>query len=107
MPVSKIGNVADRHILYQQFAEGDAEEVGILASWTKIDKAELIVLRDVPIAMHCTVYGRFEERKKRNVKQAYKKMSAVEKKVFKQKMEEIDEADASNGETLPPTPTPV
>jgi hypothetical protein len=34
-------------------------------------------------------------------------MSAVEKEVLKQKMAEIDEADAGDGETLPPTPTPV
>jgi hypothetical protein len=107
VPVSKMGNIADRRILYQQFAEGGVEEVGILASWTEIDKAELIALRDAPIAMHHTAYGRFEEQKKRDVERAYKKMSAAEKEVFTQKMAEINEVDAGNGETLPPTPTPV
>jgi hypothetical protein len=34
-------------------------------------------------------------------------MSTAEKKVFKQKMAEIDEADIDNRETPPPTPTPV
>jgi hypothetical protein len=31
VPVSKMGNAADRRILYQQFAEGGMEEVGIQA----------------------------------------------------------------------------
>ena len=39
--------------------------------WTEIDKAELIALRDVPIAMCNTAYGRFEEQKKRDLEQAY------------------------------------
>ncbi len=82
VPVSKMGNVADSHILYQQFAEGGAEEVGIPASWTEIDEAELNALRDAPIAMRDTAYGRFEEQKKRDMEQAYKKMSAAEKEVF-------------------------
>ena len=43
--------------------------------WTEIDKAELIALRDVPIAMCNTAYGRFEEQKKRDLEQAYKKIS--------------------------------
>jgi hypothetical protein len=43
--VSTMGNIANRRILYQQFAEGGAEEVGIVpALWTEIDKAELILL---------------------------------------------------------------
>ncbi len=55
-----------------------------------------------------TAYGRFKEQKKRDVKRAYQKMSAVEKEIFKMKMAEIDEADASvNKESPPPTPTPV
>jgi hypothetical protein len=107
VPVSKMGNVADRCILYQQFAEGGMEEVGIPALWTEINITELIVLRDAPIAMRDTAYGWFEEQKKRDVEQAYKKMSATEKEVFKQKMAEIDKADAGDGETPPPTPTPV
>ncbi len=38
---------------------------------------------------------------------AYHKITATEKEVFKQKMAEYDEADADDGETPPPTPTPV
>ena len=55
------------------------------AQWTEIDEAELIALRDGPIAICNTAYGRFEEQKKRDVEQAYQKMTAPEKEVFKQK----------------------
>ena len=107
--VLTMGNVANRRILYQQFAEGGAEEVGIVpAPWTEIDEAELIALRDGPIAICNTAYGRFEEQKKRDVERAYQKMSAAEKEIFKKKMAEIDEADAGvDEESPPPTPTPV
>ncbi len=64
-------------------------------------------MRGAPIAMCDTKYGRFEEQKKRDVEQAYQKMSAAEKELFKQKMVEIDEEDAGDGETPPPTPIPV
>jgi hypothetical protein len=106
---SKMGNVANRRLLYQQFADGDVvEEVSIPAPWTNIDKAELIALRDVPIEMCDTACGRFKEQKKRDVERAYHKMSAAEKEMFKKKMEEIDEADTGvHNESPPPTPTPV
>ncbi len=64
-------------------------------------------MRGAPIAMCDTEYGRFEEQKKRDVEQAYQKMSAAEKELFKQKMVEIDEADAGDRETPPPTPFSV
>ena len=103
-----MGPVANRHILYQQFAEGVAEEVSVPAPWTEIDEAELVALRDAPFEMCDTAYGRFEEQKKRDVERAYQKMSAAEKEIFKKKMAEIDEADAGvDEESTPPTPTPV
>ena len=107
MPVLTMGNVANRRILYQHFAEGGAEdEVGIvLAPWTEIDEEKLIVLRDGPIAICNTAYGRFEEQKKRDVERAYQKMTAAEKEVFKQKIAEINKTDANNGKTLSPIPT--
>ena len=107
VPVSTMGNIANRRILYQQFAEGVAEEVSVPAPWTEIDEAELVALRDGPIAIYDTAYGRFEEQKKRDVERAYQKMTATEKEVFRRKMAEIDEADADDGEATPPTPTPV
>ena len=108
VPVSAMGNVVNRCILYQQFAEGGVEEVGIVpAPWMEIDEVNLIALRDGPIAICDTAYGCFEEQKKRDVERAYWKMTAAEKEVFKRKMAEIDEADADDGEAMPPTPTPV
>ena len=84
------------------------EEVSIPAPWTEIDEAELIALRNAPIEMYDTAYGRFEEQKKRDVERAYQKMLAAEKEIFKKKMAEINEADAGCGkESPPPTPTPV
>ncbi len=67
----------------------------------EIDKEEHIALEGCTLCD--TKYGRFEEQKKRDVEQAYQKMSAAEKELFKQKMVEIDEADAGDGETPPPT----
>jgi hypothetical protein len=52
-----MGNIANRRILYQQFAEGVAEEVSVPAPWTEIDEAELVALRDGPIAICDTAYG--------------------------------------------------
>ena len=83
VPVLTMRNVTNRCILSQQFAEGGVEEAGIPASWTEINKAELITLKDVPIAMCNSAYGRFEEQKKRDVVGAHQKMSAAEKRVFK------------------------
>ena len=78
VPVLTMGNVVNRCILYQQFAEGGVEEVGIVpAPWTEIDEVNLIALRDGPIAICDTAYGRFEEQKKRDVEQAYQKMTAA------------------------------
>jgi hypothetical protein len=84
------------------------EEVCIVpALWSEIDEAELIALRDGPIVICDTMYGRFEEQKKSEMERAYQKMTTAEKEVFKQKMAEYDEADADDGETPPSTPTPV
>ena len=99
-----MGPVANRRILYQQLAEGVAEEVSVPSPWTEIDEAELVALRDGPIAIYDTAYGRFEEQKKRDVERVYQKMTATEKEVFRRKMAEIDEADADDGEETPPTP---
>ena len=110
MPMLMMGNVANRCTLYQQFAEGGAEvEVSMIvpALWTEIDERKIIALRDGPIAICKTVYGRFEKQKKRDVERGYQKMTTAEKEVFKQKMAEINKADNNNGEILPPTPTPV
>jgi hypothetical protein len=80
-----MGNVANRRILYQQLAEGGTEEAGNPALWMEIEKAELIAMRDAPIAMCDTAYGRFEEQKKRDVEQVYQKMTAAERRCLNKK----------------------
>ena len=62
VPVSKMGDVANRRVLYQQFADvGEEEEddASIPAPWTDDDEAGLVVLRNAPIEMADTSYGRF------------------------------------------------
>jgi hypothetical protein len=51
VPVSKMGNVANRCILHEQFAEGGAEEVSIPTPWMENDQIELNALRNAPIKM--------------------------------------------------------
>jgi hypothetical protein len=61
VPVSKMGNVANRCILYQQFAEKGTEDVGIPAPWMENNQIELNALRNAPIKMANTSYGCFLE----------------------------------------------
>ena len=106
VPVSTMGNITNRCILYQQFAEEGVEEVSIPAPWMEIDKAE----HDAHHAERCSydiAYRRFEEQKKSDVEQAHHKMSSTEKELFKQKMAEMDDVDTDNGQSLSPTPIPV
>ena len=105
--VSKMGNVANRHILYQQFAEGGSEEVSIPAPWTENDQTELDALRNAPIEMADTSYGHFLAQQKRDVEQAYQKMSDEEKVDFKQKMAEIIVAGANDMQSVSTSLTPI
>ena len=103
----KMGNVANRHILYQQFAEGGSEEVSIPAPWTENDQTELDALRNAPIKMANTSYGHFLAQQKRDVEQAYQKMSDEEKVDFKRKMAEFDVAGANDMQSVSSSLTPV
>ena len=53
VPVSKMGNVANRWVLYQQFTDGGEEEddASISALWTEANKAGLVALTNAPIEM--------------------------------------------------------
>ena len=64
-------------------------------------------LRNVPIEMGDTAYGRFEAGQKRDAERAYQKMTLAEKESFGRKMAEIDKADADDGQSPPSNPTPV
>ncbi len=94
-------------MLYQQLAEGDAEEVSIPSPWTEIDQVELNTLRNAPIDMSNTVYGWFEKQKKREVEVSIPEDVHQGERGFKWKMVGIDKAGAGNGETLSPIPTPI
>jgi hypothetical protein len=107
VPVSKMGNVANRHILYQQFAEEGAEEVSIPAPWRENNQIELNALRNAPIEMDNTSYGCFLVQQKRDMERAYQKMSAKEKVHFKRKMVKMDKAGADGGQSQPPSLTPI
>jgi hypothetical protein len=60
------------------------------------------VLRNAPIEMVNTSYGCYLVQHKRDMEQAYQKMSATEKVDFKQKMVEIYKAGADDEQSLPP-----
>jgi hypothetical protein len=99
VPVSKMENIANRCILHKQFAEGGAEEVSIPTPWMENDQFELNALRNAPIKMadiSLDIRG-----------MAYQKMSAKEKVDFKQKMVEMYEMGADDGQPLPPSLTPI
>ena len=76
VPVSKMGNMASKRALYQQF-------VGDKGEGTEADNDHLEALRIAAIEMGDTAYGRFEAQKKRDVEIVYQKMSAKEKESFK------------------------
>jgi len=69
---SKMGNMANKRALYQQFAgdRGD-NDLGKPARWMEADKANLEELRNAPIEMGDTTYGRFEAGQKRDGERAY------------------------------------
>ena len=110
VPVSKMGNVANRRVLYQQCADGGEEEednASIPAPWTDANKAGLVALRNAPIEMANILYGRFLATQKRDAERAYQHMDAEEREAFLRKLTEIDADDAKDGQCPPSNPTPV
>jgi hypothetical protein len=110
VPVSKMGNVANRRVLYKQFTDGgeeDEDDVSIPAPWTDAAEAGLVALRNAPIEMADTSYGRFLATQKRDAERAYQHMDAEEREAFLRKLTEIDADDAKDGQSPPSNPTPV
>ena len=105
---AKMGNMANKRALYQQFAgdRGD-DDLGDPARWTEADEANLEELRNAPIEMSGTAYGRFEAGQKRDAMRAYQKMTLAEKESFRQKMAEIDKTDADDWQSPPSNPMPI
>jgi hypothetical protein len=79
--VSKMGNVASRRILYQQFAEGGLEVVSIPAPWTENDRTKFGALRNAPIEMIDTSYGCFLVQQKRDAERAYTRRCLMRRKL--------------------------
>ncbi len=105
--MSKMGSVANRRILHEQFAEGDTEEVSIPTPWTENNQIELNALQKCTYQDGQHLLACFLGYHKRYVEQVYQKMSAKEKVDFKQKMAEMYEWVADNGQPPPPSLTPI
>ncbi len=110
VPVSKVGNVANRGVLYQQFADGREEEeddTSIPTPWMDANEAGLVALTNAPIEMANTLYGRFLATQKRDAKRAFQHMSPAEREAFLRRLTEINAADAKDGQSPPTNPTSV
>ena len=81
--------------------------MSIPAPWTENDQTELDALRNAPIEMAHTSYGRFLAQQKRDTERAYQKMSDEEKVDFKRKMAEINVAGANDMQSVSSSLTPV
>ncbi len=66
-----------------------------------------MALRDTPIEMADTLYGRFLATQKRDTERAFQHMSPAEREAFLRRLTEIDAEDAEDGQSPPSNPTPV
>ena len=80
--------------------------MSIPAQWTENYQTELDALRNAPIEMADTSYGRFLAQQKRDMERAYQ-MSDEEKVDFKRKMAEIVVAGANDMQSVSSSLTPV
>ena len=81
--------------------------MSIPAPWTENDQTEFDALRNAPIEMANTSYGRFLAQQKRDAERAYQKMSDEEKVDFKRKMAEIVVAGANDMQSVSSSLTPI
>jgi hypothetical protein len=105
-----MGNVANRWVLYQQFADGGEEEeddMSIPALWMDAEEVGLVALTNPPIEMADTSYGRFLATQKRDAERVFQHMSPAEREAFLRRLTEIDAADAKDRQSPPTNPTPV
>jgi len=87
--------------------EEEDDAANIPAPWTDVDEARLVALRNAPIEMADTSYGRFLATQKRDAERAYQHMDADEREAFLRKLSEIDADEAENGQSTPTNPTPI
>ena len=67
----------------------------------------LVALRNAPIEMANTLYGRFLATQKRDAERAYRHMDAEEREAFLRKLTEINTDDAKDRQFPPFNPIPV
>ena len=82
-------------------------EGGRRTTTTDANKAGLVALKNAPIEMANTSYGRFLATQKRDAERAYQHMDAEEREAFLRKLTEIDADEAEKGQSQPTNPTPV
>jgi hypothetical protein len=82
-------------------------EGGRRTTTTDANKAGLVALKNAPIKMANTSYGRFLATQKRDAERSFQPMDAAEREAFLRKLTEISAADAQDGQSPPPNPTPV
>jgi hypothetical protein len=100
-----MGNVANRRVPYQQFADGGGEEED--DAWMDANKVGLVALKNAPIKMANTLYGRFLAMQKRGAKRTFQHMSPAEREAFLRRLTEINADDSEDGQSPPSNPTPV
>ncbi len=67
----------------------------------------LVALKNAPIKMADTLYGRFLATQKRDAERAFQHMSPAEREAFLRRLTEIDADDAEDGQSPPSNPTSV
>jgi len=109
VPVSKMGNVANRRVIptNHRWRRGGEGQASIPAPLTDADEAGLVALRNAPIEMADTSYEWFLAMQKRDAERAYQHMDAEEREAFLRRLTEIDADDAEDGQSLPSNSTPV
>ncbi len=103
--MSKMGNVANRRVPYQQFVDGGGGEED--DAWTDADEVGLVALKNGHIEMADTSHGRFLAAQKRDAERAFQHKDAAEREAFLRRLMEINAADAEDGQSPPPNPTSV
>jgi hypothetical protein len=66
-----------------------------------------MALKNTPIEMADTSYGRFLATQKRDDERAFQHMSPAEREAFLRRLVEIDADDAEDGQSPPSNPTSV
>ncbi len=111
IPTLNMGNMAAKKVLYKKNVEegggGKEDKASITARGLDNDNAALDTLKYAAMEMGNTTYGRFETKKKKDIKQVYKKMTAEEKNDLMRKLAKLNPEGANGNESAPPSLTPV